>query len=189
MALKQITAPVEEPISLAEAKLHLHVDADLTEDDDLIEGLIVAARESAEQRICRALMPQVWELTLNCFSAEILLPRPPLVEVESVKFIDTDGVLRTLSADVCTVDTDSEPGRIVPAYGKCWPSTRLTINAVRIRYTAGYANAEAVPRAIRQWMLLQIGTLYANREGVITGASVQELPYVDSLLDRFKVWR
>ena len=53
-----VTAPTEEPVSLAEAKLHLRVD--YTNDDVLIGALITAARQHAENDTRRALVTQTW---------------------------------------------------------------------------------------------------------------------------------
>lgn len=188
MALKIITAPTAEPITLAEAKIHLRVDDDLTGEDALIEALIVAARQGAEQITGRALMPQVLELALDDFPDEIVLPRPPLASVSSVKYLDANETLQTLSSDRYLIDDYSQPSKIVPAYGETWPSALDRENSVLVRYTAGYANAAAVPQEIKAWMLLRIGALYENRESVAAGAALSELPFVDRLLDAYKVW-
>lgn len=186
MSLKLITAPTAEPVSLAEAKLHLRVDH--ADDDTLISSLIVAARQSAEHITGRALMPQTWELALDAFDSVICLPKPPFVSVTSVKYTDSNGVLQTLDPAAYSVDSYSEPARLIPVYGGSWPSTRSQPNAVLIRYQAGYADAAAVPQEIKSWMLLKIGALYANRESVAVGVSVAEVPHVDRLLDSSLVW-
>jgi uncharacterized phiE125 gp8 family phage protein len=98
--------------------------------------------------------------------SEILVPRPPLISVSSITYVDGNGTTQTLSAAAYKVDTDSEPGRITPAYGYCWPTTRAEINAIAITYVAGYATRAAVPASIKQAMLLLIGHWYENREAV-----------------------
>lgn len=185
MPLKLITAPATEPVTLAEAKLHLRVDG-VTE-DTLITALISAARQDAEHRLGRALITQTWELTLDAFTDTIELPRPVLASVTSIKYIDTTGAEITLSSGAYTVDTDSEPGRVYPVYGTSWPDTRDQLNAVRIRYVAG---AASVDTAIKQWMLLRIAALYENRESVVSGQAIQAAPrdFADGLLDRYKVY-
>lgn len=65
MALRQLVAPASEPLTLQEAKLYLRVET--PEEDDLLLGLISAARFDAENRTNRALVTQKWELVLDGF--------------------------------------------------------------------------------------------------------------------------
>ena len=186
MAIKVITAPTAEPISIEEAKSHLRVVG--TDDDAYITALIVGARCRAEHLTGRALMPQTLELALDGFGDVIDLPRPPLVSVTSVKYLDESGVLQTMVEVDYLLDSHSEPARLKPAYGATWPATRRQMNAVLIRYQAVYENAEAVPQEVKDWMLIRIATAYEVRESVIVGASVAEVPYVDRLLDAARIW-
>jgi uncharacterized phiE125 gp8 family phage protein len=64
-----VTPPASEPVSLAEAKLHLRVETGMTDDDTLISALIVAARQVVETITRRALITQVWKLVLDQFPA------------------------------------------------------------------------------------------------------------------------
>lgn len=186
MRLKLITGPASEPVTLIEAKAHLRVVS--TSDDAYITALIVAARQGAEHITGRALMPQTWELALDEFRSLIVLPKPPFVAVDSVKYVDGDGVLQTLDPASYLVDDYNEPARLMPAYAESWPYARNQANAVLIRFRAGYSSLETVPEQIKAWMLLRIGTLYANRESVAVGVSVASLPDVDRLLDEYRVW-
>lgn len=178
---KRITTPTE-PITLAEAKLHLRVDD--TAEDSLITALISAARETCEDRIEGTVPVTGWRLTLDAFPDAVKLPRPPIVSVESVKYIDTAGVQQTLSPLDYVVDTVSSPGYIVPAFGKAWPETRGQINAVTVEYTAGSAAAQ---HALKAWMLLAIGEMFANREASAERPAVAH-GFADRLLDPFRVW-
>jgi uncharacterized phiE125 gp8 family phage protein len=191
MSLKLITGPAAEPLTLNEARLHLRLitdpaDATAHPDDAYVSALIASAREAAEHLTGRALMQQTWELALNCFPDVIELPKPPLVSVTSVKYIDQNGDEQSFAG--YQLDTHSEPTRLLPAFGESWPSTRLQPNAVVVRYVAGYAGANAVPQQVKSWMLLRIGMLYENRESVSSGAPVTDLPQVDRLLDGVRVW-
>lgn len=179
---KRITTPTE-PVTLAEAKLHLR-GVDDTAEDALITALISAARETCEDRIEGTIPVTGWRLTLDAFPDAIKLPRGPVASVESVKYIDDDGVEQTLSPLDYLVDTASMQGYIVPAYDKAWPETRNQINAVEVEYTAGGA---APAHAIKAWMLLAIGDMYANREASSERPTVAH-GFADRLLDPFRVW-
>lgn len=186
MPYKLVTEPASEPVSLTEAKRHLRVD--YTDDDDLIAIFIKAARQHAETYTGRAFIDQTWELTLDEFpDNEIQILKPPLIEVESVKYDDAAGDEQTLSDGLdYTVDLASEPGWIVPT-DQTWPTTFDGINAVRVRFRAGYVGgspeAETVPNDLKAAILLYVGTLYANRETVVIGAATK-LPWASEQLLR-----
>lgn len=198
MALRLITAPAVEPVTLTEAKLHLRVDH--TDDDLLIAGLITAAREYCETWTARAFVQQTWELVIDEFPSEpdsgIVLPKPPLQSVTSVVYDDTGGIEQTVGTIDYEVDTASEPGWVVPSLSG-WPSTFEGINAVRIRFVAGYAPgtnspidyAANVPASIKAAIKLHLGQLYENREDMIVGtvAYIQPSGGLKSLLRQHRV--
>lgn len=196
-----ITAPIAEPITLAEAKLHLRETQ--TAQDDLITALIKAVRGYAENYTRRAIMTQTLELRMSSFGHPkhvIQLPRPPLQYVESVKYVDANGWVQTVSADTYQYSNTSTPGELAPVYGAWWPTTELgaeVLDAVRIRYVAGYAEvgspigvdpANGVPDDIKHWMKARVAQLYEYREAVVPG-TLMNVPrdYVDGLLDRHRV--
>lgn len=221
MSLKRLSGPSGEPVTLAEAKLHLRVTE--TSQDALISALITAARGAAEQITRRQLMTSQFLLTLDRFpwpgatdfggwppigigllpgggrgimTARLAswytleLPKAPLQTVDEIKYLDSLGAEKTLAATTdYVIDSAREPARLAPAYGKYWPSTLPQINAVQVKFTAGYGNAAAVPEGIKAWIKLMIGALYENRELVVVlqRGQVAELPFVDGLLDEFRV--
>jgi hypothetical protein len=69
---------------------------------------------------------------------EIILPRGPVITVDSIQYIDGTGTPQTLDPTLYFVDNMSEPCRILPAYGRGWPATQWVPNAVTIKFTAGY---------------------------------------------------
>lgn len=185
MILKLVTAPGAEPVTLAEAKAHLRVD--VVDDDATITGLIAAAREQGELVARRAFVTQTWELSLTCWPARsyIELPRPPLVSVTSISYVDSAGVTQTMSPGDYVVDAASEPGRVWLGYNKSWPSAALRPGAsISVRYVAGYGAAVAVPARYKQAVLLLIGHFYENREEVIVqaGAMPSRLPFAAEAL-------
>ena len=162
MPLALITPPDSEPLLLGEVKNDLRIDDD--DNDSFLEGLIVVARDFVESETNRALVLQTWELSLDSFAAEIMLPKPSLISVVSVSYVDTAGAVQALDPSVYQVDSRSVPGRLRPAYGEQWPATREEMNAVTIRFTCGYGSRLQVPRGIKKAMILLIGHYFKNRE-------------------------
>ncbi len=179
LKLKLIAPPTSEPVSVEEGLAQLRVDFD--DDNTTIEGYIAAAREMAEAYTWRAFLTQTWDLVLDEFPAadRILLPRPPLQSVTGVYYTPEGGSEQTLSASSYYVDTYGEPGGVVLRTGYTWPSdTLMSVNGVRVRFVAGWAAAEDVPRSIVQGIKLILGHFYENREGIVIaqGVSISELP-------------
>lgn len=186
--LTQLSAPAAEPLTLAEVKADRLVD--YADKDAKIIGLIVNAREQAEHRTGRALVTQQWRLGLDSFPADSLeLPKPKLQSVQSVTYLDTAGVRQTLANTEYDVITDELVGRILPAYGKTWPSCRIWPGSVQVSYTCGYGAASDVPQSIKTWMMLAIGAWFENCEALTDGHQVAELPrcFFGGLLDPFYV--
>jgi uncharacterized phiE125 gp8 family phage protein len=183
------TAPTSEPITLAEARLHLRVTDD--SEDALLESLIKSARMAAENFCNRSLMPQTLDLYLDRFPCgeAIRLPRGPVTSVTSIVYTAADGTANTTwsSANYST-DLFSEPVRIVPIPTQSYPSTYSGVNTVRVRYVAGYATAALVPTPIKQAMLMMMGHWYEARSTVLVGGISKELEFATTaLLTQFQV--
>lgn len=183
---KVTTEPVLEPITLAEAKLHCKVDID--DDDTLIAWQITAARQWCEDYERRSYITQTITAKLQRFSNEIILPRPVLQAVTSIKYIDTGGDQQTLSSSVYDVDVYRQPGRVTLAHSQSWPALRGDVNGVEIIYTAGYGTAATtVPARTKAAILLLIGHLYENREDTSV-SSLAEIPIAVRNLLNARTW-
>ena len=188
MALKLITGPTTYPVTLAEAKAHLRVDS--SAEDTLIQAMIASATELAEQIMGRSIMPQTWEITLDEFPEAFEITRVPSASITSLKYYDEAGAQQTMLNTLYTLDSADDAGfaYVVPVYAGSWPSTRDQINAVALRYVAGYADAASVPESIKAWIKLMIGAMYESRQ--LEGAKqTYSLGFADRLLDRYKVWQ
>lgn len=193
MGLKLVTAAATEPITLAQLKAQCRVDT--TDDDAVLTLAIAAARAKAENYTGAAIISQIWEQTLDAFpEAEIELLKPPVTGITSVSYVDTTGATQTITSSNYTLEqnqTGGVTGFLLPAYGYSWPDTRDQANAVTIRYTAGYADATAVPGDMRAWLLMTAAFIYAQREVMVLGGKVAEIPsrFCDSLLDPYRVFK
>lgn len=167
--------PAAEPVTLAEAKLHLRVDTGDTSQDAVINALITGARQWAEEHTRRSFVRRTYTLKLDNWLPCIKLPRGKVSSVSSITYIDTGGTSQTLGTDQYQVDSDSEPARIVPAYGVVYPTIKSgQINGITITYLAGYApddsasptdHAGNVPDAIKSALKLWVEAHYDRDPG------------------------
>jgi uncharacterized phiE125 gp8 family phage protein len=198
MSKALVTGPALDPVSLAEAKAHCRVA--ISDDDGLIAGYLLAARQIIETELRRSLISQTWDYFVDCdwpcekvggqWHRRITLPLPPLLSVTSISYVDSSGGTQTLAADQYRVSTKRHEGVIEPAYGVTWPPVRDQVDAITVRFVCGYGpNPSDVPEPIRQAILLLVGHWYENREAVNVGNIVTPLPFaVDALLFPFRVF-
>ena len=138
----------------------------------MLTGLVQAAVDTVEDYCNRALITQTWELVLHesaLCGHDILIPRPLLQSVTSVKYIDTNGDQQTASSSLYQVDTKAEPGRIKLQPGAQWPAVGSGYtNPVEIIFVAGYGAAgSAVPIRIRQ-AIIALAVHWYNTEAINT---------------------
>ena len=186
MNVNLITAPSSEPVTLAEAQAQCRTD-DAT-DTALLTRLISDARQQAEHAIGRKVGAQTLELVIDDFpDGSISLPFPPVASVVSIKYDDIAGVEQTLSGSAYRSRISCEPASIVPVSE--WPSTLGDPGSVRVRFTCGITSASAHWENLRQWILLAVATMYAQREAIVQG-STAELPrsFFDSKLDGLRYY-
>lgn len=152
---------------LEEVRLHLRKDG--TDEDFLLQGLIIAARQRAEGITHRALITQVIDWTMDKFpSSPFYVPCGPLQSVTAIYVFDPASSPETevMDSSLYQVDTVSDPGRIhVYGYHRMHGHVDY-LNAITVRFTAGYGGAAKVPMAIKAAMLLMIGHLFEHREEV-----------------------
>lgn len=190
MGLSVVTEPAIEPVKVETIKLDLRIDADLTDHDVLIDSLITAARRWIERRSRRALITQTLRLTLDDWPAtdRIVIPRPPLQSISSIKYYDSTGADNVFSDSGYFAETGREPGLAVLSYGESWPSATLRpAGAIRVEYIAGFgATEETIPAEYHNAIRMLVAAWYANPEAVATsGAVPQPVPFgVEAMLDR-----
>lgn len=183
MDLELITPPAIEPVSLDEAKLHCRVDGN--DEDTLIAGLIVQAREWAERFTRRALITQTWRGWLCEFPYlpvrlgesgwwyPIKIPKGPVTSIESIAYTDRDGNDQVLDASAYKLHAKSVNRfpLVSTAYGTTWPTARAEANSVRIQFTAGHGSTDInVPQSIREAIKFHIAWHYDNRQMSTFGA-------------------
>ena len=190
MALKLITGPASEPVTLAEAKRQLRLEE--AHDDDDINRRIISAREHLEDVVLwRALITQTWELTLDDFPDgdwEIRLPKGDVQSVTSVKYDDVNGAEATFANSNYIVD-GYPPARIVLKRAAAWPETSGEVLAVRIRFVAGMATGAAgLPASLKEAALMLVAQMNEHRVPTVTGAVLSEVGFaVDALCSGYSL--
>lgn len=169
----EVSGEVGAAITVAQGKTHLRITH--SDEDTYIEALTLVATEWCEEFQRRVYVQREVIDKFDKFPATIRPRRSPLISVDSLKYIDTDGVLQTIDAADYEVGTYKEPGRITPAYNVSWPSIRAQINAVTLTYQAGYVNRASIPTEIKHAVKLMVGHLYENREAV-GPVTMKEIP-------------
>ena len=188
-SVTRATGPAVEPLTVAEAKLHLRVD--ISDDDVFIGTLITAAREWVEAYLDRTLITTQLILRAAEFPTEELeLARPPMATAGTatavvITYTLADTTTATLSTALYRVDRTTTPGNVAPVINGTWPSDVIEdANAVAVTYWAGYGPTSAsVPATIRHACLMLIGHWYDRRSAVLTGTISKPIEFaVESLL-------
>lgn len=180
-SLEVITPPVNSPVSLADAKVHLRVDG--TDEDTLIQLYIDAATQSAQDFLKRALITQTLEMTMDGFveSAKLDLVwegtltgyrqdiegfsdiidvwRAPIQSVTSITTFDDDNASTVYAS--ANYELDAKKGRIYLNQNNVWPTDLRDYAGVKVRYVAGYGDDPAdVPADIRMAILQHVSQMY-----------------------------
>lgn len=152
-----------EPLTTAELKAQLRKTT--TDEDTLIAAYGVAAREWVENYTGHILVQRSvidtfgeWGDHLTLYHQPITVgsPTPTLV----VQYTDDEGDFITYSDRV--IRDFKYPWTIHPPYGFPFPSLGGPAT-IKVTYTAGYANAAAVPEQFKQAIRILVSALYMHR--------------------------
>jgi uncharacterized phiE125 gp8 family phage protein len=164
--LVKVSTPAFEAVSSDEAKKHSRVSH--TADDAYIGALVVAAREQAEKDLNAAIALQEYDLfTGRPLSRRMCLLRQPVDSITSIKYLDADDVQQTLDSANYTLKAYRDPPEVeLDADFLIPPSSDVVI-----RFKAGYADANSVPKLLKQAIMFLADSWYIER------AAISELQY------------
>lgn len=199
-----VTAPIDEPVSYAQAAEHLRVDSEA--DMSYVTDLIGVAREYADSITGRVSSLSTWKVSANTWNDligiedprftgqylasgppnTITLYRTPLASITSVKYYAPDSSsLTTISSNDYRVITGTEPGRIQITCDL--PAVEDRPDAIQIEFKAGYTNPQSSPPGLRHAIKMIVANLYENRLPVAF-TSCAEIPFtVRTLLENQKI--
>ena len=162
-----VSGPAVEPVTLAEMKAYLRVDEDDAAQDDLISGLIKAARLMIEAASRRILIEQSWRVVLDRWPRDgvVLLPLSPLIAVDAIRITDASGSVTELPGNAFEADALSEPPRVVVPGA---PEPGKFRNGISIALRAGYGTTpEAVPATLKLAIRILVAHWFENRGDVV----------------------
>lgn len=163
MIVTTLALPAAEPVGLAEAKAFLRISG--SGEDELVTGLIAAARQAVEDAIGLALISRTLRVTLDGWPMvlagrrRMTLPVRPAVSLEAVR------IIRQGEAEDLTGQFNLIPGR--PAR-LSWISGTLPHTGpgrvIEIDYVAGFGSAASdVADSLRLAVKRMAGHLYDSR--------------------------
>jgi len=170
-----------EPIDRDEAKRHCRVLHD--DENDLIDGLIVAAREWVENFTGHTLVQREVTQRLSCFRHPRLFAWPIADDATvTATYVDSDGATQPLTG--ARLIFGNGWAELATAFGSAWPTS---YGPATVSVEAGYATADDVPQSMKQAILLLVGHWYANREAV-SDKAMTEVPFaVEALCQPYRM--
>ena len=187
--LTRTTDAAVEPVTRQEMKDFLKLD--VNDEDPLVTSLITAARLACENYCKRSFATQTWVLTLDDQVEDydiVVLPRPNLLSVTSVKYYDSSDVQQTLATTFYNLDTNGNLGRIV--FTSSIPDTSTTRKpSWEITYTAGFgAAATDIPEDIKLAIKLTVADYYQYRGTQVSSTIRSTIPnHIEAMLDPHKI--
>lgn len=184
----QVSAPDALPITLDEAKAHCRISGD--DENDLVAAAIEAATSHLDGYsgvLGRCLMPQVWQQEFDRFQ-DFPLCLGPVLALESIEYSDKAGAVQSVDLQSVRIARPILSDVVTLRGGASWPDDPdLSAGPVVVSWRAGYADAAAIPAALKHAIKLLVGHFYENREGVTVGATAGQVPFaIDALISPFR---
>lgn len=185
---RRLTPGYPLPHDLEKLKLHLKVEH--SEEDAYISGLAIVASSLWEAHTGQAVMQAEYVSVLPKWSPMFSGLRGPITAITKVEYPDEYGVLQTLPSGLYSPSVLYADTLVFAAYYDL-PALhigRQPQESVRVTYTAGAATPDEVPPIVQQFMRLMVGHWYENRQEVVPGLQVAQIPMgAQSLIDLERV--
>lgn len=177
----RLTQPIDEPVTLTEAKEQLRIESDFVLDDDLITAYISSARDRCEKFCNRSWSDSSFYAVFDEFPS--WFPFPDVSSITSVTYIDSAGVEQTISSSDYSFDAERQ--RLAPA--SAWPTGA---ESIMITFDAGPdlggSPAGVVPPGVLHAMKLYIADMYEYRVAQGTN-DFKPNPAAEALLTPYRV--
>lgn len=190
MSLARKLPPSEEPLTLTQLRNHVRVDGSIFDED--LSSLLKAAVSECENQTGLALMPQTWVWKLDewpFINKIILFDRNPVLEINSIKYFDSDNTEQTLDETYYEVDLDSQPAKL--SFIKSLPNLSSTkLDKVIIEFIAGFGIDDTsainqVPDGLKHALKIHVGGNFEYRSD--RQVKNKAVMYSENLFEKYKV--
>ena len=168
------------PIDVDDLIQQLKLDPDLANDTDFVayvNALIDAAVICGEKFTRRTFQESNFESYLDYFvssgfglttfsrysacSSAYEIRQSPFQAMTSIEYY-SDGTLTAIDSSNYYTTKSLEYASMAPANGYTWPSADNRLQAIEIKFTAGYKEGE-LPADLKQALLLHVAAMFSNR--------------------------
>tara|TARA_R110000737_G_scaffold225887_1_gene240631 strand:+ start:33 stop:611 length:579 start_codon:yes stop_codon:yes gene_type:complete len=166
-----------EPIvEINELKEHLRIT--FNDDDNYIVELEYAARRMVEEFTNLFLLKTTGEQYGNTFNDLEILFKSPLFPdaVNSIVSYYQNGGWIVLPVNEREIVRAMKPSRVYATADFSNPTTDDVFQAWKIEYNVGFTDVAEVPQPIKQAIKIIVSDMYENRQSVIVGKIVSEIP-------------
>ena len=180
-----VTPPAVEPVTFSDLAAQLRLDT--TDDSAYVQQLGMVGREFIEQICNITVIATTFDVSFDYWGNPfrgLRLPKRPASSVVSVSYVDSNGTTQTLDSSKFDIRKTATYWYILPKWGTIFPITGFVPNAVTVRFTAGYADANSTPAMVKAAILQWSAWAYENREAVAEG-NPKPLPYAFESILRF----
>lgn len=191
MWLERISGGGIDLIDLQDAKDYLRILGDET-DSEVGASVAMASAfldvdEDGFGGLGFPLVAQQWALKGSSFSADVLrMPFSRVATVDEIRFTSSDGQSGIVSPADYQLVKQGREWRVVLLSGKRWPALNVQLDAVEVRFTAGWPDVSTVPADIKSAARLLIGCFFGSRELSESEVPENVLKAVASLTGRYR---
>ena len=156
-----LSGPGLEPVSLSEARAWLRLDT--SDDDELVQALIVSARLFVEAEIRQVLIAQNWRLVGDHWPAGSSIPvrLGRVLAVSAARIFDAAGQPHALDPATIAIVAGAEPAAIAPSLR---PAPGRARGGIEIDLRLGFGETAAeVPETIRLAIKRLVAFWYERR--------------------------
>jgi uncharacterized phiE125 gp8 family phage protein len=185
------TAPIFEPVTIAKLKRNLHIEEDDHDRDEYLQEILDAVVDDVQTSLGRQICRATYTGYLDDFPAagvDLELTLGPVDAITTVKYYNISNVLTIMAAADYLLDNINLTGRL--RFLNTYSVYPDRLNQVEIEFTNGWVSAAAIPKEIRDMIILIATRRVLNPEDEsMNFGSGSKIYNSGRLLKKYKVQR